>query len=246
MFTISVKKSIIEYDEISHSRIPTQDTQNDITETALRMLGKEFGIAVPMLKESYDVYIYLFDRAIDANTYGGRFKTGEARDSLTQTHFFLTLHPYAQHLNDVYLNLINYIYCAIYRDVTRYLCNDSIMHDNTRGCIFDRCNEYIEDITFLVQNPTICSKQSGFETCSDRAYCDETIAQILDSSTAYRFPIGEQYVTLLKHGLRKRKQTLYLHIEMYFSRKPFVILMIGILLSLISIVLSIILYLLQQ
>lgn len=191
-------------------------------------------------KGENNIYIAVTDYALDDRKLGGCLEDGT---SDKEQLFFLNFREAAVYLNEMYLDVVNYILSAVYRDVTRYLFHEkSLMHDATRGCIFDRCCEDdIQGVIFYTAKPQLCNtdkikvlKGSKLEDLNDG--CENKL-KTLEKDTGFD---KTAYVDLLKAELKRLKKPAIYKFNKKVERKPATVLIFNLLISIIGLIFSIV------
>lgn len=171
-----------------------------------------WGYSFKILKEllnaennsDYDMCIGFIDTIIENNYFGKRLDEYNT--------YIISFYEVDEILKKENINIFNYILVTMYRYITRYklrISGEQLVHDETRGCIFDMCGDKI-NVIYSCKEPIICNE---CRSKIDKYGCDE------------------EYMKNLEKELKKIKKTVYYRISDFIKKKPILSLIIGILSS---------------
>ncbi|AND85376.1 hypothetical protein GTH52_01995 [Clostridium tyrobutyricum] len=104
-------------------------------------------------KNKFDMCIGFVDTVIEKNYFGKRLD----KDN---NIYVISFYEIDCILKDKHIDLFNYMITTMYRYITRYklqITGNDLVHDETRGCIFDMCGDK-RDVVYFCQKPIICDE----------------------------------------------------------------------------------------
>ncbi|PJI08231.1 MULTISPECIES: hypothetical protein [Clostridium] len=156
--------------------------------------------------DKFDMCIGFVDTVIEKNYFGKR---------LNKNNFYIiSFYEIDRILKDRNIDLFNYMITTVYRFITRYklrIIGNDLVHDETRGCIFDMCGDK-HDIVYF---------------CQESIICDECKSKI------YNYSCSDDYMSELKGELENIKKPLFYKVSDFIKSHPKLSLAIGILSSII-------------
>lgn len=156
----------------------------------------------------FDMCIGFIDTEIEKNYFGKRLK----EDNI----FVASFYEVDEMLKKENIDIFNFMKIIIYRYLTRYIVKGKIIvHDETRGCIFDMCG-YKQNIIYSCQKPCICDE------CKTKIMCET---------------VPNDFMTLLSKETGKIKKTLYYRVSNFIKMHPYISIFIG---TIVTIILNII------
>ncbi|WP_294350554.1 hypothetical protein [uncultured Clostridium sp.] len=174
----------------------------------------EWGYRFHTLKEllnaennsDYDMCIGFIDTIIENNYFGKRLDEYKT--------YIISFYEVDEILQKENIDIFNYILLTMYKYITRYklrISGEKLVHDETRGCIFDMCGD----------------KRNVIYSCNKPIICNECRSKI------YKYDCDEEYIKNLEKELKKIKKTVYYRISDFIKKEPILSLIIGIVSSIV-------------
>lgn len=197
------KSDIFDID-IYESKLPNADFGWGYTfNTLFDILNKSFD------KNNYDLCMGFIDYQIEGNLYG---------KCLDNEHkiFVISFYEGIEILKSENINPFNFMIGAIYRFLCNSIIGETVVHDETRGCLFDMLgNKW--DIVYGATSPIICTE------CENK----------LKSHT-----IPSDFIQLLNKELKRIRKAKYYIVTDFINRHPYLSLFIatisGIIINIVS------------
>ena len=153
------------------------------------------------------------DTVIEGNYFGKRI--------LDNNVYIISFYEVDKILKAEQINLTNFAITVIYRYITRYIITGKMLvHDETKGCIFDMCGDK-NDVIYFSQKPILC---------------DECLSKLK------QYKVSDEYIKVLKKELSKIRKSKYYVISDFIKYHPYISLSIGVLGSLLINIISNLIY----